>query len=281
MFTKRAWLGIVVRSNLTLATRFVPAADSPRRNGACLYILRRGDFSVDGSEVRFDGPVAFVLSEHHLEGESGVRSLTYRASGSPSEAIEVHLAEEDLQPSAVQLPIELPISVPLDSASWAAAERVLDRVQHGQDAEIENAITLLLSALATAGIVTRRVAAGATAPLPFEKLWRAVGPLARRFALSATMDEVGKLADVSPRQLDRYMNAFFEQFTMFGGGWRTVTRLLRLKLAILFLSAENVSIAEVARTVGYGSADAMARALRDAGAESPSAIRAVLRDEKV
>lgn len=280
-FTRRAWLGIVARSGLTLDTRFVPATQSPRRTGACLYLLRRGEFCIEGaSRLRFEGPATFILSEHHLEGASGKRPITFRAAGTPWEAIEVHLAEDDLTSATAEAPIEEPHPVAVDLSLWPAAERVLDRVQQGTDAEIETAIAALLATLAREGLVARRVAEGATAPLPFERLWRAVRPLAQRFALSATMDELGALTGLSARQLDRYLHAFFDDFAMFGGGWRTATRHLRLKLAILFLSAEGVPVEEVARVVGYGSADAMSRALRDAGSESPTAIRAALRETR-
>lgn len=277
-FSKRAWLGVVVRSGLSLETRFVPAAPSPRRRGACLYLLRRGQFTVDGApDLGFEGPASFALSEHHLEGASGTRSLTFSAGGSPWQGIEVHLAEEDIVTAVVRPPLERPVAIEVGDAVWATATRLLTHVEHGDDREIEAASSALLNALAETRIVSRDVSRASSEPLPFEKLWRAIGPLARRFALSPTVDELCKLADASPRQLNRYLDAFFEEFTVFGGGWRTVTRLLRLKLAILFLSAEDMTLAEVARTVGYGSVDAMARALRDGGAESPSFIRAALR----
>jgi len=78
------------------------------------------------------------------------------------------------------------------------------------------------------------------------------------------------------RQLDRYLQDFFETFTMVGGGWRAATVHLRIKLAVMFLSAEGVSVAEVARAVGYGSSDAMARAFRDAGLSAPTTLREAL-----
>jgi len=110
-----------------------------------------------------------------------------------------------------------------------------------------------------------------------ERPWRAVRRLAERFALSATLGELGALAEVSGRQVDRFVSEFTRAFPMSGGGWRAVTVHFRLKTAVLFLSAEDATIAEVAHAVGYGSADAMAKAFRDAGVPSPSTIREALR----
>ena len=55
---------------------------------------------------------------------------------------------------------------------------------------------------------------------------------------------------------------------------------LRLKVAVLFLSAEGISVAEVAEASSYGSVDAMARAFRDAGLPPPSKVQAQLRGEE-
>jgi transcriptional regulator GlxA family with amidase domain len=56
-----------------------------------------------------------------------------------------------------------------------------------------------------------------------------------------------------------------------------VSRRLRLKMAVIMLSAKDATVAEVARVVGYGSADAMARAFRDAELPAPSEVREALR----
>jgi transcriptional regulator GlxA family with amidase domain len=47
---------------------------------------------------------------------------------------------------------------------------------------------------------------------------------------------------------------------------------------VLFLSAEGASITDVARTVGYGSVEAMSQAFRLAGLPAPSVVQQALRD---
>jgi len=275
VFARGVWMNVVERSGLTLDTRLVPATRGAPRPGACLYLLHRGTFVLDGAHgPHFEGPAAFLLSEQHLEGAHGVRSATFRAYGSPFAAIEMHLAEADvLSPRA-----EPPTGVEVDDTGWAAIARVIGLAQEASKdtAELEAAVGHLLGTLAETRSIAARVAESARSPVRFERLWRASRPLAERFALTATMNELGAVDDVSPRQLDRYLQDFFATFAMVGGGWRASTVHLRIKLAVMFLSADGVSVAEVARAVGYGSSDAMARAFRDAGLSAPTALREAL-----
>ena len=222
----------------------------------------------------FEGPAAFLLSEQHLEGAHGLRSATFRAYGSPFAAIEMHLAEADVLSHRAEPPSKLEV----DDASWAAVARVIGLAQEAskETRDLEAAVGDLLRKLAETRSIAAHVPESARSPVRFERLWRAVRPLAERFALTATMNEVGAVADVSPRQLDRYLQDFFKTFTMVGGGWRAATVHLRIKLAVMFLSAEGVSVTEVARAVGYGSSDAMARAFRDAGLSAPKTLREAL-----
>jgi AraC-like DNA-binding protein len=54
-------------------------------------------------------------------------------------------------------------------------------------------------------------------------------------------------------------------------------RVLRLRAAVLLLSAPEATPSDVARTVGYGSLDAMGRAFRDAHLPAPSVVQQAVR----
>ena len=54
-------------------------------------------------------------------------------------------------------------------------------------------------------------------------------------------------------------------------------RVLRLRAAVLMLSAPGSTPSDVARTVGYGSLDAMGRAFRDAALPAPSVVQAAVK----
>ena len=269
VFAPGVWMSIIERAKLTLDTRFAPAERGPAREGTCLYLIRRGTIVLGGE--RFDGPVAFALSESQMEGARGVRTTTFLTCGTPFEAIELHLSEADVQARPKQAPARLEV----DDATWDAVARTINlaRATAGDAEPLVDAALELLRVLAAERHLAARVVESARRPLKFEKLWRAARPLAERFALSATIDELGALSGASSRSLDRYLRSFFETFAMIGGGWRPAMVHLRLKLAVMFLSAEGVTVSQVAAAVGYGSADAMARAFRDAGLPAPITLR--------
>jgi transcriptional regulator GlxA family with amidase domain len=136
-------------------------------------------------------------------------------------------------------------------------------------------VPMLLDRIAQLGIVTADAAGTArhSPPRPFVALWEAIRPMIERLYLTPTLQEIGEATGVSLRQVDRYVQDFVTAFALVGDGWRPTTRYLRLKLAILFSSAEDASVGEIARIVGYGSPDAMARAFRDAGLPPPSVVQ--------
>ena len=73
-----------------------------------------------------------------------------------------------------------------------------------------------------------------------------------RLYLNPTLQEVGSASGLSTRQLDRYVKSFVTTFGLVGDRWRASTLHLRLKLAVLLLSADEASVADVASAVGYG-----------------------------
>ena len=91
--------------------------------------------------------------------------------------------------------------------------------------------------------------------------------------LTPTLQEVADRVGLSTRQVDRYVESFLRAFGLVGGRWRSSTRYWRLKLAVILLSADGASVADVARCIGYSGSDAMARAFRDAGLPPPVTVQ--------
>jgi transcriptional regulator GlxA family with amidase domain len=81
---------------------------------------------------------------------------------------------------------------------------------------------------------------------------------------------------MSMRQVGRDAKDISAAFGI-GGGYRDALLVLRLRTAVLLLSAAETGVAEVAKIVGYGSPIAMARAFRDADLPAPSVIQADMR----
>jgi AraC-like DNA-binding protein len=268
-FAAQFRLSTITRTGLVVDTSFVPPATRAPGKNPCLYILLTGTWR-SSTGLSFEGPCALVTSHMQLDGAAGVRAFTYRADGAPFSVVEIHIdaGETSLRPA------EAPYSIELDPATWSAARRLSEASRESEESA-NTAVLGLLAALAERSIVTRRFAKNAARPVPppLRILWKAVGPMVERLILLPSVKDVRAATGATPREIDRYVRTFLTSFGMVGEGWREASRHWRLRVAILFLSAEGASIAEIARVVGYGSTDAMTRAFRDEGLPSPGAVR--------
>jgi AraC-like DNA-binding protein len=266
-FAPRFWLSIGEHRGLVVDTSVIPPSRLPAKDHVCLNLLVAGTWRVqDGPS--FEAPCALVLSQAHLEGADGRRTLNYRVEGAPLSMIELHV---DLAHTALRVR-DLPFPIELDARTWDAARLVVER-SHENDHETEVAILALLTCLGVRSLVSRDVAALRMIDAPLRLMWRGLRPVVERFDLLSGLKEVCATMGVTPREFDRYARLFLSSFGIMGEGWREVSRHLRLKLAIIFLSASGATINEVARAVGYGSAEAMIRAFRDEGLPPPGVLR--------
>jgi len=117
----------------------------------------------------------------------------------------------------------------------------------------------------------------AAEPERFVRLWSVLRPLYEDLATSASLKQIAIVAKLSLRQLGRDLGDLTRTFGLFGAGFRDAMRVLRLRAAVLMLSAPGGTPSEVARTVGYGSLDAMGRAFRDAQLPAPSIVQDAVR----
>jgi AraC-like DNA-binding protein len=273
VFAPRVWSVVIERAGLVLDTRFVPAAHDPPRPRSCVYLLLRGSWAIHG-ERDLVGPCAFVMTEAQLEGADRRRSFTFAARGEPFQAIEIHVSDADLRARSASRPVVLD----LDASVLDRAREVIE-ASSVDDAALERRFGALVGELARTRIVDERVAELALRPPapPLSLLWAAIRPMVERMYLNPTLQELEASSGVSTRQLDRYVERFVDTFGLVGTRWRSSMLHLRLKLAVLMLSAEGVTVAEVARAVGYGSTDAMARSFRDAGVPPPGAVQEAVR----
>jgi AraC-like DNA-binding protein len=273
-FARGLWCSVFVQHGLVVDTRVVAPSNDPPRAAACLYFIVDGSMTTYGERSEtFEAPQAIVVSDDQLDGSNGARPFAFTAVGDPYSVIELHMETSDLnvRPSAS------PPRLELDASVWDAARRVarLDE----DDESFRPAVQALLQRLAEASVIAPLLSARMLEPTPkaFELLWRGLRPMVERLYLTPTLKEVGELTGISIRQIDRYVQDFASSFAFVGEGWRPATRFLRLKLAAIFLSAEGVQVADVARVVGYRSSDAMSRAFRDAKMAPPTEIQADLR----
>jgi AraC-like DNA-binding protein len=270
--SQRVWCLFVDRSGLALDTRYIPGSTTPDKRQLCLYLLLSGRFVHHEIGV-FEGPVAFVLTMSQLEGTNGKRASTFRSTGSPYIAIEMRLSDDHLI-----YPWRPNEAIPLDAATWETFTRAADGAANDDGAYAKSAGELV-GRLASAGIVSSAVHESAAKEdgWAVQRLWRAIKPMAEGLQPASSLQEVSQGSGLSTRQTSRVIDDFLS-LGVWGLGWRQITLHGRLKIAILLLSAEDASVDEVARIVGYGSHNAMARAFRFAGLDSPSLIQQRLRE---
>lgn len=262
---RRLRLHLVRRDRLVFDTAFAPPA--PRASPFVhLFAQLSGTFIVAGAPPR-SGPCAFVLAETEFD-RVVAGALTFRSFGARCTIIEARVPAADLR-----LPIGLaqgPIALP--EAVWAAYRALAASPS-------EPAVHGLLGALAAAGVVSQDLADSVetTEPERFKRLWAAMRPLYHSLATSASLKQIAQLTNLSLRQSGRDLTDLTRTFGLFGAGFRDAMRVLRLRAAVLLLSAPDATPSDVARTVGYGSLDAMGRAFRDAHLLAPSMVQSAVR----
>lgn len=231
-----------------------------------VYATLRGAVAIAG-HTAVTGPVAFLLAETEFDRvQPGSR--TFRSYGEPGVIVELRVPAAD-----VRRPIGLdhgPVELP--AAAW-------DAYAAFEADPTGAALHELMNRLGDAGVVAPDLAASVVEREPdrFLRVWAVMQPLYGDLATSASLKQIATIAGLSLRQLGRDLGDLSRDFGLFGGGFRDAMRVLRLRAAVLLLSAPGGTPSEVAREVGYGSLDAMGRAFRDAKLPAPSIVQEAVR----
>ncbi len=254
------------RAGLLFDARFLRPAGPPR-GVVTLYLVARGTTELAGRPP-LEGPAIFVLAEREFECRTP-GALPFRSWGRPAIVMDLCVPA-----SEVRVPIGLvhgPTTMP------AALSDHLEALFQTGDAGAEQRFMQVVEALEKAGVVTARLLSriGPDEPPHLRRLWDAVKIPYERHDTGAYLDLFTQLLRLSPRQVQRDLRELTERFGLHG--FRAALKTMRVRRAVLLLSAEECSVGEVARLVGYGSADAMGRAFRDAGLPPPSAVAAEVR----
>jgi AraC-like DNA-binding protein len=256
---------LVYRDRLLYDTTYAPPAKKAQPF-VHVYATLKGSISVDGGPAH-EGPHVYVLAETEFDRmEKG--SPTLRSWGNPGVIVELRVPAQYMRvPIGIKNgALQLPDSV------WAAYQRL--------EAEgSEGALYQVLVELVTAGVLAKDLTAGVVTEEPerFVRLWTVLKPLYEDQATSASLKQIAIIAKLSLRQLGRDLGDLTRTFGLFGAGFRDAMRVLRLRAAVLMLSAPGSTPSDVARTVGYGSLDAMGRAFRDAALPAPSVVQAAVK----
>lgn len=262
---RRLRVHVVRRDRLLFDTAFAPPVRMPSAS-VHLFVQLSGTFEPAGGAA-LAGPCAFVLAESEFDRVThGAR--TFRSFGPRCTIVELRLPAADVRP-----PIGLGHGpVPLAAPVWDAYHALAA-------APGEPAVHRLLAALTSTGVVSADLTASVVADEPerFARLWAVVQPLYQHLATSTSLKQIASLAGLSLRQLGRDLTDLTRTFGLLGGGFRDAMRILRLRTAVLLLSAPDATPNDVARLVGYSSLDAMGRAFRDARLPPPSLVHSAVR----
>jgi AraC-like DNA-binding protein len=256
---------VVRRDRLVFDTSFTPPTRVPSAF-VHLFVQLSGTLAPAGAPA-VSGPCAFVLAETEFDRVTR-GSRTFRSFGAPCTVVELRLPGAD-----VRAPIGLGHGpVPLAPSVWDAY-----RALEANPGEL--AVHRLLAGLAGTGVVTADLTASVVAEEPerFARVWAVMQPLYQHLATSTSLKQIAALAGLSLRQLGRDLTDLTRTFGMFGTGFRDAMRILRLRAAVLLLSAPEATPNDVARIVGYSSLDAMGRAFRDARLPPPSLVHSAVR----
>lgn len=109
-----------------------------------------------------------------------------------------------------------------------------------------------------------------------ERIATAIGAQLASLATKASASDLGELATLSPRQLQRVLEKFSATYGINGGNWRDMRNRWRLQLAAVLLAFPELSVADIAKDVGYATATALARAFSAVGYPPPLELRALL-----
>ena len=256
---------LVDRDRLVYDSAYAPPAKQSTHN-VHIYASLRGAMEMDGKPPA-TGPQAYVLAESEFDRVMP-ESPKFRSYGEPCLIVELRVPAVDLR-----RPIGMhhgPLVLP--DAVWEA--------YHALEADpSEPALHGLIMQLGSAGILSPDLTTSVVAEEPerFTRLWKVMRPLYEDLATSTSLKQIATIAGLSLRQLGRDLGELTRTFGLFGAGFRDVMRVLRLRAAVLLLSAPDGTPSEVARAVGYGSLDAMGRAFRDARLPAPSVVQGAVR----
>ncbi len=256
---------LVTRDRLLFDSGYSPPARKPS-SFVHLYATLRGSFAIEGKPATV-GPQAYMLAETEFDRVLPP-SAKFRSWGAPAVIVELRIPAADVRRPIGMLNgmLELPPNV------WDAYEML-------ETAPSEAALHQLIVRLGEAGVLSRDLTSSVvpTEPDRFLRLWSVLRPLYEDLATSASLKQIAVVAKLSLRQLGRDLGDLTRTFGLFGAGFRDAMRVLRLRAAVLMLSAPGGTPSDVAKVVGYGSLDAMGRAFRDAQLPAPSIVQDAVR----
>jgi AraC-like DNA-binding protein len=269
----------MTRHAMIYDSSFDVADPGPPSPNLTLYALLAGDLWLRAPDEHITAPALLLMPQRLVDGANGRRTRHYVNAGSPLRVCQVAFAPSVWRgephsgdPDHVQ-------RVDVDPALFARLGAAVERFQDDAPSASRAAAIEIIERLIEANLL-----AGQSHPLHstgwgpgVDRIWSAFSRVLTMSPLPSLTD-LGDAASRSPRQLQRDLLQFAGTMALSSSvRWRTTMLHWRLKLAMALLSAPTSSPPTVARTLGYGSSDALTRAFLQAGLGRPAEVREALR----
>jgi AraC-like DNA-binding protein len=264
---------LVVKSRLRYDTALSPPVRAGRASAA-LYLVGAGTVVTSRGAVHH-GRSAWVLTAPEFERPEP-SATTFQTSGDPAITMDVHL-----DPRRIIAPIGIDHGPRrLAPTTWDAFDDLVATIWplHATSTA-DAAMGRLFDRLVGDGVLapdSPPVEFTAAETPSLRRTWTLLADAFARFDARLTLDELSAHSGLSTRQLRRDLRDLAATFDLLGG-FRDGLTVMRLRAALLLLSAPHATATEVATRVGYSSLDALGRAFRDAHLPSPIEVRERIR----
>ena len=236
----------------------------------------RLDVVLQGQVRDVENGVTRWLGRSHFAIGRALDSLYMRTQGPEVVLLSVEWSLGSLGTSA---PVGLPSGSlsPRDAATLAASVDALLTPAH--EATAAGRIGDVVALLRSAGVpFDAWRARDLVAPVPssLQRVADAVGRNLSRLGDSPGMAELERELGVSRRRVAQLVGELAGRYGLNGTDWRTMRDRWRVLASLLAMSNPAARTEVVARAVGYGSANALCHAYREANLPSPGLVRGAL-----
>jgi AraC-like DNA-binding protein len=252
----------VERRGTVFDSRFLRGADRMGGGTVAFFLLLDGWIEWhDGAIGPLEGPAAFVS---RVDDPSATKS-TRSSGGEPYRAIDLVLLDE---PTVSRDRLQ---TVAFSESTWDAAREVFDKF----DETPNEAVRRFVRAIDDAGVgVSNLESSIVDREDPFiDRVWGAFLELDLLASPFPSFQDLVDRSGVSASHFARKIKDLLTTFRFDWVGWRDVTNDARLRWALILISNDDLSVADVAHAAGYGSTDALDATFRRSGLPSPREVR--------
>lgn len=263
---------VVHRTGTCFDTAVVPACSGPARNVRIDWIILQGRAYLRcgaGRTIAAFGPGSVLtMAESDFEGTRGTRTHEFHFHGEPFCAMELRYRVNVLptEPRVAQLAEE----------ALALVAALVEPTLKGDAVTLRSGLPDVVTALNAVGVGPE-----VTSIRDLEldaRLAQTMVATYNAFDLTSSLKTMAAAAELSLRQYARLAKGAFHSLLLLPhDGFRATMSNLRIRVATCLLSHPEVSVADVARAVGYSRPEAMDGSFRAAGLPSPSEVRQILR----